>query len=264
MNQPGNRPQAWASAQHGHQVAQAPVHQGLGGAGRPPAAGPTTPVSGRRGRRRQGDRLRAAGHPRGLAGPLEPSGAARRAHRYRSGRGRQRDHGVALAGRGRHQAVGYRSRSFPRDPAFAAKAAVVVDLYQRIFDGCRWAPATRSSAPMRKANSRPAAAAIRACRQNTSAGAARRARIRPRRHAGLPGGCPPCQAVWPLRAVDRHQAVRAAGRPGDDCRGVRLGASGVLGGGQRLIALRPGRRSSGWRANGPTCGRSTCRSTPRG
>jgi hypothetical protein len=29
----------------------------------------------------------------------------------------------------------YRSWIFPRDPAFAAKAAVVLDLYQRIFDG---------------------------------------------------------------------------------------------------------------------------------
>jgi hypothetical protein len=29
----------------------------------------------------------------------------------------------------------YRSWIFPRDPAFAAKAAVVLDLYQRVFDG---------------------------------------------------------------------------------------------------------------------------------
>jgi hypothetical protein len=42
---------------------------------------------------------------------------------------------VALAGRGPDQAWRYRSWSFPRDPAFAAKAGRVLDLYARVFQG---------------------------------------------------------------------------------------------------------------------------------
>jgi hypothetical protein len=54
---------------------------------------------------------------------------------------------------------------FPRDPDFAAKAGVVLDLYQRRFQGSGWNPASSLSRPMRRPPSRPAAAATPRCRR---------------------------------------------------------------------------------------------------
>jgi len=47
----------------------------------------------------------------------------------------QRRHFVALAQHRRSPAVQHRSRVFPRDPNFAAKAGPVLDLYERIWEG---------------------------------------------------------------------------------------------------------------------------------
>jgi len=42
--------------------------------------------------------------------------------------------------------------------------------------------------------------------------------------------------------LHRDEAVHRAGGPGDERRAVRLGAAGVLGGGQQGLAPQPGRR----------------------
>jgi hypothetical protein len=58
----------------------------------------------------------------------------------------------------------HRSWIFPRDPAFAAKAGVVLDLYQRCFEGRPSARTSTSSAPTRRPRSKPVTAATRPCR----------------------------------------------------------------------------------------------------
>ena len=60
----------------------------------------------------------------------------------------------------------HRSWIFPRDPQFAAKAAVALDLYARVFEGQPLGDDEFVSAPMRRPASRPAAAAIRRCRRD--------------------------------------------------------------------------------------------------
>jgi hypothetical protein len=59
----------------------------------------------------------------------------------------------------------HRSWIFPRDPDFAAKAAVVLDLYARRFQGGGWSRVSSSSRRMRRPPSRPAAAATPPCRR---------------------------------------------------------------------------------------------------
>jgi transposase len=59
----------------------------------------------------------------------------------------------------------HRSWIFPRDPAFAAKAGVVLDLYARRFQGGAWSRASSSSRLTRRPPSRPAAAATPPCRR---------------------------------------------------------------------------------------------------
>ena|GEM_PF-2289180 len=78
---------------------------------------------------------------------------------------------------------------------------------------------------------------------------------------GLGGA--PGPAVRPLRAVDRHRALRQAGGAGHDRRAVRLGQAGVLGGRQRQLAPRAGGGGAAG-GHGATCAWSTCPSTPGG
>ncbi len=54
---------------------------------------------------------------------------------------------------------------FPRDPDFAAKAAVALDLYARVFEGKPLGPRrVRDLRRREDQSSRPAAVAIRPCR----------------------------------------------------------------------------------------------------
>ncbi len=71
----------------------------------------------------------------------------------------------------------------------------------------------------------------------------RRARLRPRRRAVLPGrlGRLPRPADRPLRAADRDRAIPTPGRAGHDRRALRARPAGVLDRRQRFLPSRPGR-----------------------
>jgi len=75
------------------------------------------------------------------------------------------------------------------------------------------------------------------------AGNAGRARLRPRRRAGLLRRLrrPSRQGDRPVRIQHRHCGVPGSGRAGHDPRALCLGAPGVLGGRQRLVAPGAGR-----------------------
>ena len=81
----------------------------------------------------------------------------------------------------------HRTWIFPRDPNFATKAARVLDLYQRLFDG----QPLRADEYVISADEKPGVQARRRIHANVPAGPGRadagRARIHPRRHPGLPG-----------------------------------------------------------------------------
>src|SRR6185503_13137975 len=76
----------------------------------------------------------------------------------------------------------------------------------------------------------------------TEPAGARRGGVLPRRLPGLPGrlGRAPRQGVRPLRSHHRHRPVQPADRPSRDHRALRVRASGVLGGRQRLLPSRSG------------------------
>ena len=81
----------------------------------------------------------------------------------------------------------HRSWIFPRDPNFATKAARVLDLYQRLFNGEPLA--RRRVRHQRRRETRRAGPPPhpRQPPRRTRPGHAGRARIHPRRHPGLPG-----------------------------------------------------------------------------
>jgi len=62
----------------------------------------------------------------------------------------------------------YQSWIYPRDPDFAAKATVILDLYQGYYQGKRLAPATGSSRWTPSPPSRPAADAAKPARQHAA------------------------------------------------------------------------------------------------
>ena len=157
----------------------------------------------------------------------------------------------------------HRSWIFPRDPDFAAKAARVLDLYDRLWDG-DWATTSTSSRPTRRPHPGRCPLPPDPGRR-AGPGDARRARIRARRRAGLSRrlGRAPGPAVRPLRAHHRHRPFRPPGRPGDDHRALRLGPAGVLGRRQRLHhrgQASVDRLQGAW----PNARWSTCRSMPPG
>jgi transposase len=127
----------------------------------------------------------------------------------------------------------HRSWIFPRDPDFAAKAGVVLDLYDRIFQDQELEP----DAYVVSADEKTSIQARCRCHASLPPGVARAMRIEHEyerggagRGAGLPGGLgrAPGPAVRPLRVVDRHRALRQAGRAGNGERAVRFGHAGVL------------------------------------
>ena len=118
-------------------VAQAVRRGGAGRAGRPAPVGPAAVVSGAGGRRDQGDGVRAA---RTADVPLSRwSSAELAAQAVAEGLVES----VSASTVRRWLAADaikpwqYRSWIFPRDPDFAAKAARVLDLYARVWDGRR-------------------------------------------------------------------------------------------------------------------------------
>jgi transposase len=127
----------------------------------------------------------------------------------------------------------HRSWIFPRDPDFAAKAGVVLDLYDRVFQDQELEP----DAYVVSADEKTSIQARCRCHASLPPGVARAMRIEHEyerggagRGAGLLGGLgrAPGPAVRPLRVVDRHRALRQAGRAGNGERAVRFGHAGVL------------------------------------
>src|SRR3954465_5795939 len=130
-----------------------------------------------------------------------------------------------------------RSWIFPRDPDFAAKAARVLDLYDRLWAGRRLADdeyvisadeksqlqALRRRHPDLPPSPGPAA--------GTWPGATTGVRVSPRRPLGLPGRLrrPPRPGDRSLRPNHRDRTVRPAGRAGHDQRALRKRQTGVLG-----------------------------------
>ena len=119
----------------------------------------------------------------------------------------------------------HRSWIFPRDPYFAVKAARVFDLYERIWE----ARPLGGDEYVLSADEKPGVQARR-IHPALPSGPGRPMRVgkrvRPLRHPGLPGRLrrAPRAGDGPLRAGDRHQAVRG------------FSAAGVLGGGRRRLA----------------------------
>ena len=97
--------------------------------------GPPGGVRGGRGRRGQGDRLRAARHPQRAGQPLDL--AELRAEVIASGLAAEVSTSTVRRWLAQDAIKPWRHRSwvFPRDPDFAAKAARVLDLYARVFQG---------------------------------------------------------------------------------------------------------------------------------
>ena len=134
----------------------------------------------------------------------------------------------------------HRSWISVRDPQFAVKAARVLDLYAGIWDGLPLGPddyvicADEKTSIQARCRCRPTLP------PGEDPGDAGRARLRPRRRAGLPGrlGRPPRTGHRPVRGHHRDRAVRPAGRAGDDHRAVRQRRPGVLDHRQRILAPR--------------------------
>jgi len=159
----------------------------------------------------------------------------------------------------------HRSWTFPRDPDFAAKAGVVLDLYARVFQGQELEP----DAYVVSADEKTSIQARCRCHPSLPPGVARAMRIE---HEYERGGALAYLAAW-----DVHQArlfgrcepstgIQPFGRLVEQVMTTEPYASAtrvfwIVDNGP-AIAARP--RSRGWRERGPTCAWSTCPSTRPG
>ena len=134
----------------------------------------------------------------------------------------------------------HRSWIFPRDADFGAKAARVLDLYARQWQGHPLGPNDYviSAGEIAAASPAPPPSGTTA---RTRANPARGVRVPPRRYPGVlrrlrrPSG----PGARPDRPQDRHRTLREAGGPRHDDRTVCLGPTSVLGRRQRLVAQHP-------------------------
>jgi hypothetical protein len=154
---------------------------------------------------------------------------------------------------------------FPRDPAFAAKASVVLDLYARIFDGEALGP----NEFVICADEKTSIQARCRCHPTLPPGRAQLMRVE---HEYDRGG-----ALAYLAAYDVHRA-QAMGRCEDTTGIVPFGrlVEQVMGAEPYASAERSSGssttgpataaepQSNGWKANGRPCGSSISQSTPRG
>jgi len=125
----------------------------------------------------------------------------------------------------------HRSWIFPRDPDFESKAARVLDLYARQWEGKALGrhdyvisadEKTSIQARIRRHRTLARQKAASPASSTSTTGAAPSP-------TSPPGTCTG-QGVRALRVHDGHRAVRPAGLPGDDNRALCLGPSGLLGG----------------------------------
>ena len=159
----------------------------------------------------------------------------------------------------------HRSWIFPRDPDFVAKAGVVLDLYDRSFQGQELGEGEY----VVSADEKTSIQARCRCHPTLPPGAARAMRIEHEYERGgalaylaawdvhqarLFGRCEPSTGSEPFgRLVEQVMTPSRTPRP-RGCSGSSTTAP--------RTAARP--RSTGWRALGPTSRWSTCRSTPPG
>jgi transposase len=135
----------------------------------------------------------------------------------------------------------YESWIFPRDPGSAAKAARVLDLHARVWNGRKLGPNDYVISADEKSQLR----APSRCHRSLAGG--------PRRATGVEFEYQRHGTLAYFGAYDVHHGrligqvaphhrdrpVRRAGGQGHDHRAVRVSPAGVLGRGQRLLPLRP-------------------------
>ena len=198
---------------------------------------------------------------------MEFGGAGRPSGGRRAGGERVGLDGAALAGEDAIKPWRHRSWIFPRDPQFAVKAARVLDLYERIWDGV----ALGDDEYVISADEKSQLQALSRCHPELAAGPGRvrRVEFEYERHGTLAY----------FGAYDVHRAPAdgpgGAARPGSSrsptlvaqvmtTGAVRVGEAGVLDRRQRLLAQRAGARSTGYGRRGPPRRWCTCRCTPAG
>ena len=140
----------------------------------------------------------------------------------------------------------YQSWICPRDPDFAARASVILDLYQGFYQGKRLRPGDR----ILSVDAKPSIQARGRCRPTAPAGPGTPVRVE---HEYVRHG-----ALALLAALDVHTGtvfaatpattgivpVHGPHRPGHELAGVQGRAPGVRHRGQRLRSPRPGRRQA--------------------
>jgi hypothetical protein len=154
-----------------------------------PASRARSPTGGRAG---EGAGVRAARSERDAAGEVELPGTGPRDR----GPGITASISASTVRRWLAQNVlkpwQHRSRIFPRDPYFAVKAALVFDLYERIWEARPLAAMSMCSVPMRNPACRPGAF-IRPCR------------LGPAARCGWENECARCGTLAYLAAYDVHR-----------------------------------------------------------
>ena len=217
-------PPAGSARGHGAQVAARFAADGMPGLDDRPRSGRPRVFTAGAGGRGEGDGLRAAGRDRGAAGSLvqSPNWPPRRSPAAwwnacrppRCAAGWTRD---AI------KPWQYRSWIFPRDPDFAAKAARVLDLYDRLWKG----RALGADEFVISADEKSQLQALRRRHPELppAPGRVRRrgVRVPPRRHPGLPGRLrrPPRPGDRPIAPTTGIEPFSRPGRAGDDQRALR-------------------------------------------
>ena len=129
---------------------------------------------------------------------------------------------------------------FPRDPQFQAKAARILDLYARSWQGRELREDEFVVSTDEKTSIQARLRMHRALRLVRASPMRVEQRICTRGRLGVPGrtGRTPGEGVRALRGQHWHCALRAAGRPSDGPAALQRSAHGVLDHGQRIVASR--------------------------
>ncbi|MGW2463957.1 helix-turn-helix domain-containing protein [Streptomyces sp. NPDC001761] len=139
----------------------------------------------------------------------------------------------------------HRSWIFISDPGFRLKAARVLALYTRAWDGEPLGADEYVISTDEKTSIQARCRCHPTPRPRAGQGGAGQPHLRARRSTGLPGRLrrPPDQGVRPLRADHRHRPVHEPGHPGHEPRTLRQRETRVLDRRQRLLPPRQGRSS---------------------
>jgi len=159
----------------------------------------------------------------------------------------------------------HRSWIFPRDPDFAAKAARVLDLYARVFRG----EALAAGEYVISADEKTSIQARCRCHRTLPPGRTRVMRVE---HEYERGGALASLAAWDIHRArlfgrcEPATGIEPFGRLVAQVMTVEpyCSAERVFGWSTTAAPTAARHRSTGSSGNGPTCGWSTCRCTPRG